>query len=157
MADEEKGDKGFRVSDRRRFAGSEAQEDREQGKAAATEKAEKPPEGQKEPDDKTAAAQQEQKAKPGEQAGKEQERTTLPEVNFSTFVVSLSSSVLIHMGVVPDPLTGKTQKDLPVAKQTIDMLGMLQDKTRGNLTEEEKQLLDNLLYDLRMRYVSESG
>jgi hypothetical protein len=78
----------------------------------------------------------------------------LPEIDFGTFVMSLASSVLVHLGEIKHP--DSTGKNLPLAKQTIDILGMLQDKTRGNLTNEESQLLTNLLYDLRMKYVAAS-
>jgi hypothetical protein len=81
----------------------------------------------------------------------------LPEIDFGTFVMSLASSVLVHLGEIPHPDLAESEKseaNLPLAKQTIDMLGMLQDKTRGNLSNEEQQLLTNLLYDLRMKYVA---
>ena len=101
-----------------------------------------------------AAGQEEAGKKP--EAEKREEPTALPEINFATFVVSLSSSALIHLGIAPDPMTGEQKKDLAIAKQTIDMLAMLQEKTRGNLTEDEAQLMESMLYDLRMRYVAES-
>ncbi len=78
---------------------------------------------------------------------------TLPEIDFGTFVMSLASSALVHLGEVHHPETGSAHENLALAKQTIDILGMLREKTRGNLTQEEAQLLDNLLYDLRMKYV----
>jgi hypothetical protein len=84
------------------------------------------------------------------------EEVSLPEINFSSFVFSLSTSALLHLGEVADPVTGKTEKDLPLAKQTIDILGMLEEKTRGNLTADEGKLLENLLADLRWRYVREA-
>lgn len=153
MSEEEKQDQGFRVSDRRRFAGSEG------GKAPQEEKApegdKKPPESQEAAGEKPDAAGQEEAGKKPE-AEKREERTALPEINFATFVISLCSSALIHLGIAPDPMTGEQTKDLAIAKQTIDMLAMLQEKTRGNLTEEEAQLLESMLYDLRMRYVAES-
>jgi hypothetical protein len=80
----------------------------------------------------------------------------LPQIDFSSFIFSLSTSTLIHFGAIPDPITKKIEKNLVMAKQTIDLLGILQDKTRGNLTKEEEELFDNILYDLRMRYVRES-
>ena len=155
MSDEEKQDKGFRVSDRRRFSVSESGEVREEEKAAEGD--EKAPGVEQDPREKTEAAGKE-KAEPGgkQEAGRQQEPAALPEINFSTFVVSLSSSALIHLGIAQDPMTGETKKDLAIAKQTIDMLGMLQEKTRGNLSDEEGQLLESMLYDLRMRYVAES-
>lgn len=78
----------------------------------------------------------------------------LPEIDFSTFIVSLSTSALYHLGLVEDPQTGqKASPDLPLASQTIDTLALLQDKTRGNLDAEEERLLEGLLYELRMRFV----
>lgn len=79
----------------------------------------------------------------------------LPEINFASFIISLSSSALFHLGEIPDPGTNQTQRNLPLAKQTIDILGLLKEKTVGNLERDETQLLENLLYDLRMRYVVE--
>ena len=78
----------------------------------------------------------------------------LPEIDFGTFVMSLASSVLVHLGEIAHPDSSQSESNLPLAKQTIDILGMLQDKTRGNLSNEEQQLLTNLLYDLRMKYVA---
>ena len=79
----------------------------------------------------------------------------LPPIDFSTFILSMSQAVLLHLGELEDPETNQTIRNLPLAHQSIDMLGMLQEKTRGNLTEEEGKLLENLLYDLRMKYVAE--
>ena len=73
-----------------------------------------------------------------------------PRLDFNAFVLSLGSSALIHLGEAPDPVSGKTQEaDLPLAQQSIDLLALLQEKTRGNLSEEEARFLDTLLYDLR--------
>jgi hypothetical protein len=77
----------------------------------------------------------------------------MPDVDFGMFVMSLASSVLVHLGEIEHPDSQKRNPNLPLAKQTVDILGMLREKTRGNLTQEEAQLLDNLLYDLRMKYV----
>ena len=63
----------------------------------------------------------------------------------------------MHLGAIPDPNTGKTEKNLPLAKQTIDLLGVLREKTRNNLDSEEENLFDHLLYDLRMAYIKEVG
>jgi hypothetical protein len=82
--------------------------------------------------------------------------TSLPEVNFSSFLLSLSSSTLLHLGEIADPQSGEKKKDLALAKQTIDIITLLKDKTKGNLTEEEEKLLEHLLYDLRMRFVRAS-
>jgi uncharacterized protein DUF1844 len=78
---------------------------------------------------------------------------TLPAVDFHTFVLSLGSSALLHLGELEHPDVGAPQKDLPLAKHTIDILVMLEEKTRGNLTAAEEKLIASLLYDLRLRYV----
>jgi hypothetical protein len=94
----------------------------------------------------------------GKEAQKEEEQPRpVPEVNFSAFVYSLSTSALVHLGEIPEPITEKMDKNLPLAKQTIDILGILQEKTKGNLTQEEENLLNSFLYDLRMRYVKAIG
>lgn len=85
------------------------------------------------------------------------EDATLPAIDFSTFVLSLGTSALMHMGLVADPESGEpASKNLVFARQTIDTLDMLQRKTRGNLESDEAQLLESLLYDLRMRFVEAS-
>src|SRR5215471_8830364 len=74
-------------------------------------------------------------------------------IDFSTFLVGLASSALIHLGEAPNPETGKREKDLILARETMDLLGLLREKTRGNLTAEEDQLFGSLLTDLRFRFV----
>ena len=78
-------------------------------------------------------------------------------IDFYTFVLSLGSSAFVHLGDAPHPETGEPmQPDLLVAKQTIDILAMLREKTKGNLTPEEEKFLDTLLTDLRIRFVERS-
>jgi hypothetical protein len=77
----------------------------------------------------------------------------LPDIDFATFILSLSHSALVHLGDAPDPAGGAGGVDLTMARQTIDLLGLLQERTRGNLTGEEERILDQILFDLRMRYV----
>ncbi|MDA3895411.1 MAG: DUF1844 domain-containing protein [Desulfobacteraceae bacterium] len=79
----------------------------------------------------------------------------MPEINFSTFMLSLNSSALVHLGIQTDPTSGSTSENLLLAKQTIDILAMLDEKTKGNLSEDEKRLLTNILYELRMLYVKQ--
>jgi hypothetical protein len=86
-------------------------------------------------------------------AGPEGGDQELPAIDFATFVLSLSHSALVHLGDAPDPSGGPAKRDVAMAKQTIDLLAVLQEKTEGNLTGEEERLLDQVLYDLRMRYV----
>ena len=81
----------------------------------------------------------------------------LPEIDFSTFVLSLSSSALVHLGEAPDPSSGQFDTQPHLAKQVIDILGMLQQKTEKGLTDEERQLLCEMLYTLRMKYVNKVG
>jgi len=77
----------------------------------------------------------------------------LPAVDFHTFVLSLGSSALLHLGELEHPDLGAPQKDLPLAKHTIDILAMLEEKTKGNLSPAEAKLIESLLYDLRLRFV----
>ncbi len=79
-----------------------------------------------------------------------------PRIDFATFVLSLSHSVLVHLGDAPNPVDGTTDQNLPMARQTIDLLGILEKKTSGNLTGEEERVLQQVLYDLRLRYVEVS-
>lgn len=80
----------------------------------------------------------------------------LPAIDFLTFVVSMSHSALLHLGDAPDPSTGTLEQNLPLARQTIDLLSMFQEKTRGNLTGDEERVLSQAIYDLRMRFVEVS-
>ncbi|WP_029898045.1 DUF1844 domain-containing protein [Desulfohalovibrio reitneri] len=82
---------------------------------------------------------------------------TMPEVTFSTFVLSLASSCLVHLGEVPEPSTGATEENLPLAKHTIDVLAMLKEKTDGCLEDDERKLLDDLLYEMRMKYCAKGN
>lgn len=77
----------------------------------------------------------------------------MPQVTFSTFVLSLASSALAQLGEVPNPETGKLESDLDMARHTIDVLTMLRDKTQACLDAEERQLLDGILYEVRLKYV----
>jgi len=79
----------------------------------------------------------------------------LPEINFSTFIISLNASALVHLGVIKDPATNEKIMNLALGKQTIDILGMLEEKTKGNLTADEVEILKNILYNLRMAYVKQ--
>lgn len=77
----------------------------------------------------------------------------LNQIDFSTFIFSLATGALIHLGLAPDPSTKKTIVDIPIAKQNIDLLGILEEKTKGNLTKEESELLQGLLQETRLRFV----
>lgn len=146
--EEEEKSRGFKVEDRRRFSAEgelkpehQASQPPEPGAGAK----EAPPQGERPRGERLQAAQPPQAA--GRAPGAE------PEINFTAFVVSLSTQVLMHLGEIPDPLTNQRARDLPAAQHMIDILGMLQDKTRGNLDPDEEGLLRSILFDLRMKYV----
>jgi hypothetical protein len=131
--EEKREGKGFTVQDRRRFSETgEARDTPEQSQGFTVAEQGK----DSEPQNKTDSSQE-----------------PLPEINFSTFVISLSTQALMHLGEIANPLSGKSEIDVPVAKQMIDILGMLQEKTRGNLDAGEARLMEDLLFDLRMKYV----
>ena len=102
------------------------------------------------------------KAKPdGEDAGRDPgkgspDEELLYEFGFSTFILSLSTSALVHLGELPDPLSNTKEVNLQLAKQTISIIEMLKEKTGGNLTKEEENLIDSVLYDVRLKFVSSS-
>lgn len=77
--------------------------------------------------------------------------------DFGLFLSSLSMQALMALGEVPHPATGQPHTDLEQARYLIDILGMLQEKTRGNLSPEESAVLEDLLYELRMKYVAQTG
>jgi len=135
MVSEEK-DKGFTVQDRRRFS------------AEGEAKAEGPEESPAAP----AAASAPKAAGPPPQQG-QQEPLAGPEVTFTTFMVGLSTQALAALGEISDPLSGARSKDLQAAQQLIDIIGMLREKTRGNLDHDEDGLIEAILFDLRMKYV----
>lgn len=89
--------------------------------------------------------------KEGQQGSRSEK--TLPKIDFSGFILSLYSSGLVQLGNVEDPSTGKKAKNIELAQHTIDMIAMLEEKTRGNLTKDEENLLKTLLSELRLAYV----
>jgi len=104
--------------------------------------------------DRRAAASEQAPAEEPAGGSSQAPDTEQPPVDFGSFCLSLATSALYHMGVAPHPEGGEAaEKNLPLARHTIDSLEMLERKTRGNLDDEEAQLLQSLLYELRMRYV----
>ena len=120
-------EKGFVVKDKRFSAQKEAPED--------------------------SKIKEEAKREKGSEATVSEEDAPLAEITFTNFILSVSTSALIQLGVIQDPATKQLAKYLPLAKQTIDLIGMLKEKTKGNLNPEEENLIENVLYDLRIRYV----
>jgi hypothetical protein len=82
-----------------------------------------------------------------------QGKCVMPEVTFATFVMSLNTSVLYHLGELRDPDTGRTEVNFDLARHAIDTLVLLEQKTKGNLTRDEEELLKNILYDTKIRFV----
>jgi hypothetical protein len=132
MSDSEK-TPGFKVTDRRSFS--------ESGTAESGPATEVPSGEPAEPKASSPAGAQ------GD------DNRAFPPADFSTFILSLGSSALIHLGEIEPPGETAKRRDLPMAKHTIDLLTLLREKTQSNLTPEEDKLLDSLLYDLRLRYV----
>lgn len=153
MSEEEKKGSGFQVKDRRRFT-EQGEHRAADGTSPGAAKASEPPPADGRPQERSTGEQEKERAERG--ARRRDPSAPLPDIDFPTFVLSLSSSVVIHLGLAPDPVSGERVRDLGLAKQTIDILGMLQEKTRGNLSGEEKNLMEGILYDLRLRYVEES-
>lgn len=164
-------EKGFVIKDRRIFSDERAKEREEQAREEDLKKKtpegipeekehrdehpggyeEAPPAGdQSEPESEQAAQRD---AGSGQSA---QDARELTKIDFSGFIFSLYASAAFHFGDMADPATGKQEKNLPAAKQMIELIAMLKEKTEGNLTEDEKRTVETLLYELRMRYVKES-
>src|SRR5262245_56685760 len=133
MVAENDSSRGFRVTDRRRFSDDGATRARE-GATGAAHGATPAPEPEPPPGHEPTPASEE-------------------AVSFSSFLLGLSTQALLHLGEIEDPASGRVERDLGAAKHVIDILGILQGKTKGNLEQAEEQLLDAVLYDLRMRYV----
>jgi hypothetical protein len=152
----EKEEKGFVVRDKRHLFTEEGKQPPDREEKAEKTEADEP--GLEEARKEKAEAREQRREEPKEEKKVEEEREVpLPAVTFFNFVFSLSTQALIQLGEIQDPESGKTVKNLSLAKQTIDLIGMLQEKTKGNLTKEEEALVDSALYDLRMRYVKAAG
>ena len=135
--EEEQGERPFIVSDRRFSARHESEDRPSERSQSAAFSAERPTQAPPPADEPHA--------------------TTAEGMNFASFLISLGTQAFMHLGDIPNPLTQQREKDLPAAKQMIDLLGILQTKTQGNLTADEERLLQQLLLDLRLRYVRETG
>lgn len=150
MSDQEEKEKGFKVQDRRRFSPEgEARQDvpeREEGAASAAG-AKPSQEGIPNPGQQAQAHDAYSRASTS--AGAEDPE----DITFVGFVISLSTEALALLGEMPHPATGERVRDLRGAQQFIDILGILRDKTRGNLSADEDSLMEKVLFDLRMKYV----
>jgi hypothetical protein len=137
MEEDKDSSRGFRVTDRRRFTdegeGHPVEEETEASSGPETEPA---PEAESAPETGPT----------GDPAPEE-------PVSFSTFILGLSTQALLHLGDIESPVSGQVERDLGAARHVIDILGILEAKTRNNLEQAEARLLEAVLYDLRMRYV----
>jgi hypothetical protein len=150
--DEEQQHRGFKVHDRRRF--SESGDARETEPSAAAEPEQAPAAAAAPGADHDAAEAAVDRAYDQSSQRSDAGRGgPVPEITFPTFLMSLSTQALALLGEVPDPVAGAVEVDLIGARQLIDILAMLRDKTRGNLDADEAALLDHALYDLRMKFV----
>ena len=142
MSDKE-GEKSFKVIDKRKI--SETEEIKETNNAEEVKPAETAGEN-------TAGTATDSKIKAPDETAAE-----MPdfEADFATFVYSLNTQALLFMGKIPNPISKKYEKDLGTAKYLIDTIDMLSKKTKENLDEDEAKLIENILYDLRMAYISE--
>ncbi len=159
MDNSEEKEKAFKVDDRRRFSPEGELKPEHRG---ADDRPASPQTGTAEPagafEQKAASARS---VRQSPQAGADATGAGAPgydaeaaaEINFSTFIVGLSTQALLHLGEIPDPATGQQARDLTGAQQLIDILGMLQEKSRGNLEPGEQSLIEAILFDLRMKYV----
>ncbi len=150
--DDKQEETGFIIIDKRIGAKkSQEGEKSEEKKAEKTAQEDEGNKGQKEGIElNEEKSQKEEKTKE-----KTSDKTTpLPEVDFASLILSLSTSVYIHLGELPDPATNEKNINIPLAKQTIDIIALLKQKTEGNRTKEEDKLINEILYSLRMNFVS---
>jgi len=131
----EQEEQGFRVTDKRGF-----REDGEPAAPETTEKAEETPPGEPSPakEDKT-------------------EKREIPPIDFPSYILSYYTQGLVLLGEVPNPYTNKKEEDVEAARHTVDILSMLEEKTKGNLSNEERQLLETVLYELRMKFMAKTN
>lgn len=137
MSNEEEQDQSFKVTDKRSF-----DEDGQPRENAAEQT-----QNRREPE-KAPASQQ------GGAPATDAPQGTSPRIDFPSYILSYYTQGLVLLGEVPNPYTNKKEEDLEAARHTVDILGMLQEKTKGNLSSEENQLLESVLYEVRMKYMA---
>jgi uncharacterized protein DUF1844 len=164
-SEEEEKPKAFKVDDRRRFSPEGELKPEFQGadEPAATARTDAPPGGSGETAASAAAASASASTSAGSARTADRPSSAesraranagvAPEITFGTFVVGLSTQALVHLGEIPDPLSGQPSADLAAAQQLIDIIAILKEKTQGNLDRDEDALLETILFELRMKYV----
>ena len=135
----ESGGGGFKVRDRRIFS--------EDGEL----RPEPPERAAKDVEERPAGTDTTESRAPGSETASAE-----AEIDFSGFVLSLATTGMVHLGAIPDPVSGKREENLPGARQMIAVLTVLRNKTRGNLSNEESKLLDSLIYEMQMGVMRQS-
>jgi hypothetical protein len=134
----EQEDEGFKITDKRGF-----QEESESSAAATSEK--------------TEATSTSEPFSKKEEKPLESERSSRPPIDFPSYILSYYTQGLVLLGEVQNPYTNKKEEDIEAARHTIDILSMLEQKTKGNLSQEEAQLLESVIYELRMKYMAKTN
>ncbi len=149
---------GFKVTDRRLF--TEEGDPRPEAQRPSSAEPRRPDSREKKAESRTQPApprqapgnRQPEQPRSGKQPAGEEELS----IDFPSFLLSMATSAMVHMGEVADPATGRPAENLQAARQTIDILTILREKTQGNLSTDEQRLLDGLLYELRLKFLSKS-
>ncbi|MEE8349326.1 MAG: DUF1844 domain-containing protein [Acidobacteriota bacterium] len=147
-SEEENSTSHFKVTDRRQFTpeGEVRQQSEEAPETEPQSAAPPPPEVEARPE------------RIPEETPPETSDSDTPEgMNFASFLLSLATTGMVHLGEIPEPTTGQKMENLEAARQMIDILDILKVKTEGNLSSEETQLMENLLYELRMKFLAKSN
>jgi hypothetical protein len=131
----EQEEQGFRITDKRGF--------RDDGEVRAPEDAEK--------------AADKPGGEPDPSAGNTASEKGIPPIDFPSYILSYYTQGLVLLGEVPNPYTNKKEEDVEAARHTIDILSLLEQKTKGNLSQDEKQLLESVLYELRMKFMAKTN
>ena len=134
----EQDEQGFRVTDKRGF--------REDGETKTPEASEK---GDEKPAGESTSAEEKKSAG--------QEASSRPPIDFPSYLLSYYTQGLVLLGEVPNPYTNKKEEDVDAARHTIDILSMLEEKTKGNLSKDEQQLLESVIYELRMKFMAKTN
>jgi hypothetical protein len=134
----EQDEQGFRVTDKRGF-----REDGETQTPETSNKADEKPAGEPASSEESGSAEQGASAR--------------PPIDFPSYLLSYYTQGLVLLGEVPNPYTNKKEEDVDAARHTIDILTMLEEKTKGNLSNEEQQLLESVLYELRMKFMAKTN
>jgi hypothetical protein len=137
MDKEQEEQQSFRVTDKRGFS-EDGDVRASEKESPANEKADAPSPG---PEEKSA----------------EKESPPRPPIDFPSYILSYYTQGLVLLGEVPNPYTNKKEEDVEAARHTVDILSMLQQKTKGNLSKDEEQLLDSVLYELRIKFMAKTN